>query len=132
MDRVCHFEIPFSDQERVTKFYQDVFGWRVSQAPGDTPYLFAMTTPVDEQFAPSLPGGINGGMYLRSDDAGSPSPVVVIEVESCEQRINRVEQAGGSKVLGPTEISGMGIYAQVKDSEENVIGLWQPIPPASP
>jgi len=28
-------------------------------------------------------------------------------------------------VVGPQEIPGMGIYAQVKDTEGNIIGLWQ-------
>ena len=29
--------------------------------------------------------------------------------------------------MGPAEIPGMGIYAQVKDPEGNIIGLWQPL-----
>ena len=127
MDRVCHFEIPFADKGRATKFYQDVFGWQISDAPGDMPYSFAITTPVDEHFSPRAPSGINGGMYPRGDEGGSNSPVVVIEVESCQQRIGDVEKAGGVNVLGPSEIPNMGIYAQVKDSEGNVIGLWQPL-----
>lgn len=127
MDRVCHFEIPFADKDRAEKFYSDVFGWQISGAPTDMPYLFAITTPVDEQFKPSEPGGINGGMYPRSDEGGSKTPVVVIEVESCEQRIADVTAAGGASVMGPVEIPNMGLYAQVKDSEDNIIGLWQPL-----
>ena len=53
--------------------------------------------------------------------------MIVIEVESCEQRVKAIEKAGGKIVLGPNTVSGMGIYAQVKDSEDNVIGLWQPL-----
>jgi len=118
-----------SDKARATKFYQDVFGWQISDAPGGMPYSFAITTPVNEQFQPAESGGINGGMYPRGEEGGSKSPVVVIEVESCEQQIVDVEGAGGSKVLGPVEIPNMGLYAQVKDSEENIIGLWQPLSP---
>jgi hypothetical protein len=124
---VCHFEIPFVDKGRATRFYGDVFGWQISDAPGEMPYSFVITTPVDEHFMPRTPGGINGGMYPREDEGGSKSPVVVIEVASCETRIGDVERAGGSKVLGPHEIPNMGIYAQVKDSEGNIIGLWQPL-----
>ena len=129
MDRVCHFEIPYSDRSRAEKFYQGVFGWQISAGPGDMPYSFAITTPVGENFHPTQPGGINGGMYPRGDEGGSKSPVVVIEVESCEGRLADVEAAGGSKVVGPVEIPNMGIYAQVKDSEDNIIGLWQPLTP---
>lgn len=130
MDRVCHFEIPYCEKNRAEKFYQDVFGWQIMPAPGDMPYAFAITTEVDEQFQPKQAGGINGGMYAR-DDVVSHTPVVVIEVDSCEQRIADVEAAGGSKIAGPNEIPNMGIYAQVKDSEENIIGLWQPLAPPS-
>ena len=60
--------------------------------------------------------------------AASP-PVVVIEVESCEKRVADVKAAGGAEVMGPVEIPHMGIYAQVRDSEDNIIGLWQPLAP---
>lgn len=129
MDRVCHFEIPYEDKARAEKFYQDVFGWQIQAAPTEHPYSFCITTPLNEQFKPTEPGGINGGMYQRGDEGGSKSPVVVIEVESCEQRIADVTAAGGANVMGPVEIPNMGIYAQVKDSEENIIGLWQPLTP---
>ena len=109
MDRVCHFEIPYSDKARAEEFYQSVFGWQISPAPGEMPYSFAITTPVNEQFQIEQVGGINGGMYQRDDQGGSSTPVVVIEVDSCEQRIADVEKAGGAKVVGPVEIPNMGI-----------------------
>ena len=92
MDRVCHFEIPYGDKDRAEKFYQDVFGWQISAPPTEMPYSFAITTPVNEQFKPSEPGGINGGMYPRGDEGASKSPVVVIEVESCEHPIADVDR----------------------------------------
>ena len=126
MDRVCHFEIPYSDKDRVQGFYEQVFGWQVHDMPG-MPYSFLITTPVDDKQYPQQPGGINGGMYQRGNE-GSQTPVVVIEVESCEQRVKDVAAAGGSAVMGPVPIADMGIYAQVKDPEDNIIGLWQPLP----
>ncbi len=129
MDRVCHFEIPYGDKKRIETFYRSVFGWNFMDFPGDTPYTFALTTEVDQRQMPTQPGGINGGLYPRGDQGGSQTPVLVIEVVSCEQRVKDVESAGGSKVLGPFPISGMGIYAQVKDSEGNIIGLWQSLAP---
>ena len=53
--------------------------------------------------------------------------MIVIEVESCEQRVKDIEAAGGGKVMGPVQVGDMGIYAQVTDTEENIIGLWQPL-----
>ena len=98
-------------------------------APGEMPYTFVITTEVDEQFHPKKPVGINGGAYPRGDEGAAKSPVIVIEVASCEQRINDVKAAGGSPLMGPAQVGDMGIYAQVKDSEQNIIGLWQPLHP---
>lgn len=126
MDRVCHFEVPYADKDRMESFYSKVFGWQFSPAPGDMPYTFAFTTEVDETFMPKEPGGINGGTYQRGEGVAS-SPLIVLEVESCEQRIEDVKAAGGSLVVGPQPVGDMGIYAQVKDSEDNFIGLWQPL-----
>lgn len=129
MDRVCHFEVPYADKDRVSKFYQDVFGWHI-QHMEEMPYSFAITTETDETMMPKQPGGINGGLYQRPQEGepASSTPVIVIEVESTEQRIKDVEAAGGSNVFGPHQVGDMGIYAQVKDSEDNIIGLWQPLP----
>ena len=125
MDRVCHFEVPYSDKQRMEKFYAGVFGWQFMPAPGEMPYTFVITTELDETFMPKRPGGINGGSYPRGDGGGTSSPVIVIEVKSCDQRIKDVVAAGGTLVLGPNAVGDMGIYAQVQDCEENVIGLWQ-------
>lgn len=127
MDRVCHFEVPYEDKERMENFYQSVFGWQFHPAPGDMPYTFAITTEVNEQFMPTQTGGINGGTYPRGDEGGSKSPVIVIEVESCEGKIKTLEDAGGTNLMGPIPVGDMGIYAQVKDTEDNIIGLWQPL-----
>ena len=125
MDRICHFEVPYSEKERMEKFYGSVFGWQFMPAPGEMPYTFLITTEVDEHFEPKKPGGVNGGAYPRGPQ-GATSPVIVVEVDSREQRVKDVEAAGGSNVMGPHQVGDMGIYAQVKDSEDNIIGLWQP------
>lgn len=127
MDRVCHFEVPYSDKERMEKFYSGVFGWQFMPAPGDMPYTFAITTEMDETMQIKAAGGINGGTYPRSDEGGATSPVIVIEVESCEQRIQDIEAAGGVALMPAQQVGDFGIYAQVKDTEDNIIGLWQPL-----
>lgn len=127
MDRVCHFEVPYAEKERMETFYKSVFGWQFSEAPGDVPYTFAVTSEMDDNFQYKKAGGINGGTYPRGGE-GATSPVIVIEVESCEQRIKDVEAAGGKRLLGPHPVGDMGIYAQVVDTEDNIIGIWQALP----
>ncbi|MEZ6139007.1 MAG: VOC family protein [Zavarzinella sp.] len=123
MDRVSHFEIPFTDQKRAATFYQKVFGWEITEIPG-MPYWFATTTPVGENHMPKEPGAINGGFYERSMDA-SPNPMIVIEVADVAARVQEVLMAGGEIVFMPRQVGDMGLYAQVKDCEGNYLGLWQ-------
>lgn len=131
MNRVCHFEVPYEDKERMEKFYSSVFGWQFFPAPGEMPYSFAITTEVDETFQPKNVGGINGGTYPRGgdDQPSAKSPVIVVEVESCEGKCEEIVNNGGQVVVPHMNVGDMGIYAQVKDSEDNIIGLWQPLAP---
>ena len=86
-------------------------------------YTIVQTTPTDENQRPTEPGAINGGMMKRSADA--PAPVITINVGSVDDSLKKVEAAGGTVVRPKTEIPGMGSFAYLKDTEGNVIGLWE-------
>jgi uncharacterized protein len=91
-------------------------------------YTILETTPVDrETQLPLEPGAINGGLMKRT--AETPAPVVTVDVESIDISLKEIEAAGGSTVQERTEIPGMGAFAYFKDSEGNVVGLWE-TPPA--
>ena len=123
MDKVVHFEIPTDDLSRAKEFYGSVFDWNL-QTMDEMDYTIAMTTPVDEQTQlPTEPGGINGGMMKRSTD--TPSPVLTVGVDSIDASMKQVEVAGGAVVQPRTEIPGMGAFAYFKDTEGNVLGLWE-------
>ena len=122
MNKVVHFEIPYDDQSRAQKFYQDVFGWNISKFP-DMDYHMATTTPSDEKMKPKEPGAINGGL-LPKDPTGA-NPVIVIDVPSIDEHIKKIESAGGKTVMPKMEVGNFGLYARVKDTEDNVIGIWQ-------
>jgi uncharacterized protein len=123
MNSVVHFEIPVDDLERAKKFYQGLFGWQLNDIP-EMKYCMAVTTECDENNMPKEKGAINGGMYKRAD-GGSRTPVVVINVENVEEHSKKVTEAGGKVVMDVRQVGDMGMYAQVEDSEGNVIGLWQ-------
>ena len=122
MDKVVHFEIPFDDKARATRFYAEVFGWRLTDVP-DMSYVMAETGPVNEQHMPKEPGAINGGLFQRPRDA--PAPTLYMDVVSIVDSIRKVEANGGRVVTPKTPIPGMGAYARVSDSEGNVIGLFE-------
>jgi uncharacterized protein len=123
MRKIVHFEIPADDEARARGFYRGVFGWQLQEME-QMDYTLVKTTPVDEQTQlPTEPGAINGGLMKRSAD--TPSPVLTVDVESIDESLKQIEAGGGSTVKPRTEIPGMGAFAYFKDTEGNVMGLWE-------
>jgi predicted enzyme related to lactoylglutathione lyase len=126
MGGVVHFEIPADDQERARKFYQEALGWRIDPVPG-MDYNMVVTTPMDESTgAPTEPGAINGGMFARDTDL--KTPVITVDVEDINATLATVESLGGAVVKPRETIPGMGSFAYFKDTEGNVMGLWENLP----
>ena len=127
MKKVVHFEIPADDLERAKKFYS-IFDWQLNDWPMEdgSVYVGARTVEVDEKtFIPKEPGAINGGIVKRDKYASTPQ--VTIDVPSVDEYIEKVKNAGGKVVKDKQEISGMGYYAYVNDTEGNLLGLWETI-----
>src|SRR5262245_62004813 len=54
MNSVVHFEMPFDDSNRMTKFYESAFGWRTQKLGEDMgSYVLATTTETDDNVPPS-------------------------------------------------------------------------------
>lgn len=126
MNKVVHFEVPADDLERAKKFYAKAFNWNISAwpMPDGGVYTGATTVATDETtMMPTEPGAINGALVERS--ATNPTPIITLEVESIEAQWPKIEAAGGTRVAPRVEIPGMGAYAYFKDSEGNVVGLWE-------
>ncbi|MFF1250907.1 VOC family protein [Pseudarthrobacter sp. NPDC058329] len=123
MAGVVHFEIPTDDKERANTFYESAFGWNLSPMQ-EMDYTVAVTTPSDEQTGmPSAPGAINGALFPRTDNLRTP--IITIDVEDLDAALAQVESAGGSVAQAKDAVPGMGYYAYFKDTEGNIMGLWQ-------
>ena len=125
VDKVVHFEIPTEDLSRAKEFYGSVFDWELHTMPmGEMDYTTITTTPVDEKTRmPTEVGGINGGMTRRSPQ--TPSPVITVGVDSIDDTLKKIEAGGGSTLTPRTPIPNMGAFAYFKDTEGNVMGLWE-------
>jgi predicted enzyme related to lactoylglutathione lyase len=121
--RVTHFEVPYDDGDRARAFYRDIFGWEITDVP-EMDYTMATTGPTGETGMPSEPGHINGGLFARND-IYPRSPVVTIEVDSIDDTLKAVESSGGATVVAKEQVGEMGFSAYFRDSEGNVLGLWE-------
>ena len=120
--RVVHFEVPFDDGDRARSFYKDAFGWQLMEMP-EMGYTIVMSGPSNDS-GPTEAGFINGGMLSR-EQAATPVPVVVVDVASIDESLDKIGGLGGSTVVGKTPVGDMGFAAYFKDPEGNVIGLWE-------
>ncbi|VVB99907.1 Glyoxalase/Bleomycin resistance protein/Dioxygenase superfamily protein [uncultured archaeon] len=122
MDKVVHFEIPAESTPRAKKFYEDVFGWKIKEVP-DMEYTLLYTSEVDGDMMPKEKGAINGGMMKKS--ASVKHPVITISVENLDESSQKIKKAGGKIVSEKMKVGDMGWASYFKDTEGNVIGMWQ-------
>ena len=120
--RVVHFEVPFDDGDRARKFYKENFDWQLQEMP-EMSYTMVSTGPMGDQ-GPTEPGYINGGM-LKRNDSTSGVPVIVIDVDSIDSTLIKIEETGGSVVVPKQPVGPMGFTAYFTDPEGNVVGLWE-------
>ena len=121
MEKVQHFEIPADNMARAKKFYSSVFGWKIQDVPG-MEYAMADSVETDQNRQPI--GGTNGGILKRNTEYANVTSIT-ITVEDADKTIQEVIQAGGKLVREKQEFGNIGYVAYVKDSEGNVVGIWQ-------
>lgn len=128
----------YFDRERMKKFYESAFGWKMQQfGPDMGNYVVAQTAETDEKGMIQRPGAINGGFYQKTDSPDSHPPSIVISVPDIKAAMQAVEASGG-KILGgmmpsgehtmePTMIPGVGLWISARDTEDNRFSLLQPM-----
>lgn len=121
-NKVTHFEIPADDTARAKTFYEKSFGWKISSWPGSD-YLLVGTTPTNDEMQATETGGINGGIGKR--EAPLTHPVFTIGVPDIQKALKTIEKNGGKTVQPKQPVGDMGFSAYFKDSEGNVVGLFQ-------
>ena len=125
MDNVIFFEIPVEQPKRAKEFYQTTFGWKMNEIPS-MHYTQIGTVEADMmgvRGTPKIPGAINGGMVERSDPV--KSPIIYIRVKNIDEAAMSIEKNGGKIVKPKSPVGNFGFAAYFRDTEGNVVGLWQ-------
>ena len=118
VSRVVHFEIPVDDPERAGAFYSAVFSWQADRW-GPMEYWNLSTGE-----APGV--GAEGALSPRSEQ--TPGVVVYVGVHDIDAALDRVKEAGGTPLTEKVPIPTVGWSAHIRDTEGNLIGLFQPDP----
>ncbi|WP_445475622.1 VOC family protein [Methanococcoides methylutens] len=123
MNKVTHFHLPVDNVERAKEFYQKIFDWQIMDSGFDRDYQIINTVATDEQGMPLETGAINGALFKREKVEECPS--VVVTVESIDESLLKIESMGGTVIRPKEQVMEMGYFAEITDSEGNLIGLWE-------
>ena len=130
MNRVVHFEIHAKDMNRIQQFYQEVFGWNITDL-GPAMGNFRMVN-TGEDSPGSQWKGINGGITPRHGDSPKGGEAVnsfvcTIQVDNIDETLEKIKKAGGTVATDKMDVPGVGILAYRKDPDGNIFGVIQPV-----
>jgi predicted enzyme related to lactoylglutathione lyase len=109
-NHISWLEFVCTDAEATREFYSDVFGWNMQQfMPGYQVF--------------EAEGGPGGG-FRENCPPGTPPTVAYIEVESIDDMLKLIADAGGKVVVPKFEVSpDVGFVAFFTDPNGNILGL---------
>ena len=119
---VVHFEIIGKDPENLREYYASLFGWEFDTpspvAPEvSEPNSYGFLDLVTSEDGTGIRGGVGGGPSHESH------ALFYVGVPSVEAALQRAEELGGSRVMGPaTSPSGL-VVGHFTDPEGTLIGV---------
>ena len=117
---IVHFEIPAQDVDKLKRFYEEVFGWKITQYPSPLDYWIIQTVPVDQNGMPLRPG-VNGGMFRKPQP--EIKPINYFSVESITDYLAKIEKLGGKVISPKQEVPNVGWIAAAEDPEGNQFAI---------
>jgi predicted enzyme related to lactoylglutathione lyase len=115
------FEVSGPDAGGLQRFYAEAFGWEID---ADNEMNYGMVSR-DGNTAPDGVG-IGGGIG-QGPDGYDGHVTFYVAVDDVEAALQKGESLGGTRVMGPEEISGMLIMGHLKDPEGHLIGVVKPL-----
>ena len=109
---IAHVEIPSTNLERSSEFYNKVFGWEFK--PFGNGYLLFNNHQ-----------GIMAGLRKVEQVLKGDCTVFHVNVDNIDQMLEKVKASGGHIKTGKTTIPAMGWYAVLFDPDGNSVGLYQ-------
>lgn len=122
---ISHFAINADDVPRARRFYEAVFGWKFTA--WGPPGFFQIDTGGGKGSA--IPGALQQRRELAVglEMHGFECTIGVADVEAARRAI---EAAGGTIVMAPVTIAGVGTLLFFRDTEGNVAGAMHYDPSA--
>jgi predicted enzyme related to lactoylglutathione lyase len=118
MNPVTYFEIPVTDLDRATRFYEAVFECKLERKTIDG-HPMALFPFADGQ--PGASGALAQGDVYKPTHSGA---ILYFQTPNAAETLKRAN-AQGARTLFPVTDVGVAIVAEFEDSEGNRIALQQ-------
>ncbi|HTT46234.1 MAG TPA: VOC family protein [Thermoplasmata archaeon] len=113
-------ELASRDPPATRRFLESVFGWRFE----------SVQMPMGEYLSYRTPDGQGGVRPVRPPE--SPSSLAYVRVADLAGARARIERAGGTVVLAPVDVPGMGSFFWFQVPGGPMLACWQDASPDTP
>jgi uncharacterized protein len=116
---IVHFEIPASEPSKLTRFYEQLFGWKFTKMEGGMDYWL-----ISHKDAKS-PDETMGGLYKPDQGMSQQGFVNYFGVKSLDESLKQASSLGAKVVVPKQEIPNIGHFAILTDPNGNSFALFQ-------
>jgi predicted enzyme related to lactoylglutathione lyase len=110
--KICYIEMPATDAQRASEFYEKVFGWHIRRR-GDGSIGFDDTT-----------GAVSGTWTVGRPPSTTPGLLLYIWCDSVAATLDVIVAHGG-QIVQPIGADAPEITARFRDPGGNIIGLYE-------
>lgn len=109
-------DIGVADFDTAAAFYSGLFGWEIPEGREESGHYRSVT----------LDGAVVAGMSPMQMAPGPPFWTTYVNVDSADEVVGKVADAGGQVLMPPMDVMDFGRMAILADPTGAAIGLWQP------
>ncbi|MCE3265979.1 MAG: Glyoxalase/bleomycin resistance protein/dioxygenase [Solirubrobacterales bacterium] len=124
---VVHFEVLGKDGDKLRSYYAEMFGWKFESPMPEGTSPDGMDYQVTQREGNTAPDGSGIGGGIGAAPEGYDGHVTFyVAVDDVEAALQKAEELGGTRMMGPDEILGRMTIGQFTDPEGHVVGLVTP------
>jgi uncharacterized protein len=113
---IAHVEFPAHNPEAASKFYADLFGWKIVAFPEFNYYSF--------ESQPGVGGGFNTIGAAEGLKVKAGEVIVYVNTDDIDASLAEAIRLGATPDIPKTEIQGQGWYATFRDPSGARVGLY--------
>lgn len=114
----CWIDLATPDIDGAERFYGELFGWQIPELPNSAEM---------GGYRRAKKGGRDvAGVYPLTQEGQHPAWATYVSVTDAAATAAAVKENGGSTIVEPMDVSGLGHMAVFADPAGAVFGVWQP------